>query len=166
LAQLQLHRYGRQMQPWIVVAGLLLLSACLAPPGPMERLSYSAYELNNATRFGRMDVAVALVAAEAQDDFMRRHAKWGGEVRVVDVELAGLRLLTKETAEVRLAVRWHRIDESTMRVSAVSQKWMMGKDHWQLAEELRTGGSPGLFAVARQQQDEAVRAPNPRAGQL
>ena len=74
------------MRSWAVLL-LVSLPACFAPPGPMERLNMSAYDLNTATRFGRMDVALEHVAQDAQVDFMARHAKWGRGIRVVDVEL-------------------------------------------------------------------------------
>lgn len=155
------------MRLWtLCVAVLLSLCACVAPPGPMERLNFTAHEMNVATRFGRMDVAVSHVAASAQDDFIQRHAKWGRDLRIVDVELSGMRLVTSDTAEVRLTVSWHRIDESTMRMSAVQQKWMMGKDGWELAEEMRVAGSPGVFTLARHRSEDAVQLPNPNAGQI
>ena len=121
------------------------LPGCFAPPGPAEQLSMSAYDHNMAMRFGRMDVAMSHVAAEAQDGFLQRHAKWGRGIRIVDVELAGMRLLTSESAEVQLTVNWVRVDESTMRSSAILQHWKQGKNNWELDEEIRVGGSPGIF---------------------
>lgn len=136
------------MRPPLLAAWLLLCAGCLAPPGPAERLNNTAYELNTATRFGRMDVAVGRVATHERERFMARHARWGRIKRIVDVELEGVRLLTPSTAEVRLAVSWQRLDESTLRTSLVAQKWMEGKQDWELVEEIRAGGDPGLFDAA------------------
>ena len=133
------------MAKWLIMA-LLFVTACVAPPGPMERLSFSAYGLNNATRFGRLDVALSHVAAEEQGDFMHRHSKWGRDIRIVDLELQGLRLITPGTAEVQLTVSWHRLDQTTIRTSNLAQKWTQGKSGWELVEEVRAGGSAGLFA--------------------
>lgn len=124
---------------------VLVLAGCIAPPGPVERLNNAAYELNSATRFGRMDVAVAHVAPAVQDDFLQRHGAWHRELRIVDVELSGLRLVTPETAEVRLAVSWHRPADTIMRTSLIAQKWTRRDGDWMLAEELRVGGDDGLF---------------------
>ncbi|MEZ4442965.1 MAG: hypothetical protein R3B72_27970 [Polyangiaceae bacterium] len=132
------------MRSWAVLL-LVSLPACFAPPGPMERLNMSAYDLNTATRFGRMDVALEHVAQDAQVDFMARHAKWGRGIRVVDVELSGLRILASDQAEVTLTVTWHRIDESLIRASAITQMWKNDKNGWKLGEELRVSGSPGIF---------------------
>jgi hypothetical protein len=145
-------------------------AACIAPPSPVERLTNAAYDLNNATRFGRMDVAVSLVAEHAQGDFVSRHSDWGRSLRVLDVELGGMRLLTPDTAEVTLSVSWQRYDESTMRTSIVAQKWMRGDEGWQLAAEERAAGSPGLFKPPKDERKPAKVKSRPlapsTAGQL
>ena len=105
----------------------------------------SAYDHNMAMRFGRMDVAMAHVASDAQASFIARHATWGRTIRIVDVELAGMRMLTSDSAEVQLTVNWHRVDESEVRSSAILQHWKQGKDNWELDEEIRVSGSPGIF---------------------
>lgn len=132
------------MRTWLPVLAIAL-PACFAPPGPMERLSNSAYDCNIATRFNRMDVAVGYVDKLAQNDWLARHAKWGQHIRIVDVELAGMRMLTNETAEVSLGISWHRIDESVIRYSRINQHWKDDKDGWRLLDEMRVAGSPGLF---------------------
>lgn len=145
------------MPKWLAIP-LLIVAGCVAPPGPMERLSNSAYGLNNATRFGRLDVALSHVASEEQGEFMHRHSKWGRDVRIVDLELQGLRLITPDTAEVNLTISWHRLDETTIRTSNLAQKWTQGKSGWELVEEVRASGSAGLFAEPKEQ--KAKRAPD------
>ena len=155
------------MRTWIGVLAIAL-PACFAPPGPMERLSNSAYDCNIAMRFNRMDVAVGYVAKAAQADFMDRHSKWGRSVRIVDVELAGMRLVTSDVAEVNLGVSWHRIDESVIRFSKISQRWKDDKDGWRMQDEMRIAGSPGLFDHARSKRDDKDlnEAPRVDMGQL
>jgi len=149
-----------------------LAVGCFAPPGAMEKLNMSAYELNTGMRFNRMDVALGHVAKDAQSDFMERHTKWGRGIRIVDVELAGLRPLTNDSVEVNVTVSWHRIDESTIRSSAVTQLWKDTDGGWKLDEEMRVGGSPGLFdrgdAKAKTAGDDADALEPPRVdlGQL
>lgn len=149
LPQAGLNRY-QQIMPRRALAlfiTALSLTACMLPPGPMERLTDSAYRLNVATRFGRMDIASDFVGQKARQDFARRHANWGSKIRIVDVELQGMRMMTTEMAEVRVTVRWHRIDETTMRASSIAQHWKQGSDDWALVEEIRVSGSPGLFGT-------------------
>ncbi len=159
--------YGVHMRG-IFAALLLLVSACVPPPGPMERLTNAAYDLNTATRFGRMDVAVEHVASHAQADFMARHREWGSDVRIVDVDLSGLRMLTPETAQVTLSVSWHNLSSSTIQTSLIAQKWTSTGDGWKMASEIRAGGAPGLFAAPIEDRNAPTEGDGPNAltGQL
>ena len=136
----------------------------------MERLSNSAYDCNIAMRFNRMDVATGYVAKTAQTDFAERHAKWGRALRIVDVELNGMRMITSDVAEVNSGVSWHRANESVIRFSRVSQRWKESGNGWKLEEEMRVAGSPGLFERARstdgQGGDVELRPPRIDMGQL
>jgi hypothetical protein len=111
----------------------------------MERLSNTAFDLNAATRFGRMDLAQESVAHEAQVDFGRRHKSWGRDVRIVDVELDGMQLLASDSAEVELTVSWHRVDDTIIRATNVAQKWSQANSDWKLVDEVVKGGAAGLF---------------------
>jgi hypothetical protein len=151
------------MRPIFVCAllsGLLLsTAACVAPMSPAERLAYSAHDLNAATRFGRMDVALGHVEEDEQVDFARRHRKWHRSVRIVDLEVQGVHMLAAGEAEVQLSVAWHHLDETIIRRSMVAQLWKQGGRDWSLTEEKRTGGAPGLFA--RPQGKKKKRVPRP-----
>ncbi|MBM4376376.1 MAG: hypothetical protein FJ095_14945 [Deltaproteobacteria bacterium] len=121
-------------------------AGCMAlPPSSMERLSQSAYDLNTATRFGRMDIAAENVAVEAKSDFGRRHRAWGRELRIVDLELEGVQMLGSDSAEVNLIVSWHRLDDATIHSSLVAQRWTQTSADWKLVEETIASGPPGLF---------------------
>lgn len=132
----------------VAVSFALGLGGCMLPPGPAERLNYAAHDMNAATRFGRIDVAMDHVVGHARADFAKRHAAWGRQIRVLDVELRGVRLVTPTTAEVQVAVSWHDLKHATIQVSYLSQKWTREEDDWGLVEELRVGGAKGLFAAA------------------
>lgn len=130
----------------LLLALVLPMVACVPPMSPAERLSFAAYDMNAATRFGRMDVAVAHVATSSQADFLRRHRSWGRDKRIVDVDVSGIRMITPTTAEVHLSVSWHHDDETIMRQSYLAQKWTSSKgDDWALSEEIRVSGDEGLF---------------------
>jgi hypothetical protein len=132
-----------------------LLGACVPPPSPAERLAFAAHEMNSAVRFGRIDVALDHVAAEAQEDFLRRHAKWGRDMRVVDLDVVGIRFIDSTTAEVNVLVAWHRLDEAEIRASGVTQTWKHDASGWKIVEEQRVGGSPGLFPVKPRKEPDA-----------
>lgn len=144
-----------------VVLGLCAatLGGCVPPPGPLERLTDAAYDLNTATRFGRMDVAMDYVEPAVRLEFAKRHSSWGQRVRVLDVDLTSIRPMAEDTVDVQVVVAWRRIDEMTMRRSLIAQRWKITDDDWRLVEERRLSGDPGLFVPVRQPKDE------PRGGE-
>jgi hypothetical protein len=137
------------MRPLRVAAVALLAVAatgCLAPATRSQRLLEAARETNVSARFGRMDVAAMAVAADARAGFLRRRASWGDQIRVVDVELAGLDVDRKTSeATVDVQVAWVRMSEGVLRATRVQQKWREDKRGWKLASEERTAGDLGLF---------------------
>lgn len=152
------------MRWWTLVCTLasgVLVTACLAPPTSAERLGNAAYELNMATRFGRMDIAGANVAAEAQAEFLRRHRPWGRSIRVVDLELLGMQLASENEAEVELSVSWHRLDETEMRATTLVQRWANQKGGWKLIAEEPSGGAPNLLPPSRKPSKGAASEDGP-----
>ena len=110
-----------------------------AAPGFGES-SEAARELNLSARFGNMDGAAAKATSEARADFLQRHAQWGGEeIRVVDVELAGMSMPDSDHAVFEVNYSWMRTNESTMRVTRVTQRWTSLKGAWSLESEKRAG---------------------------
>lgn len=120
------------------------LPGCFGPASPSQRLADSAYEMNDAMRFARMDLALSHVAPAARDSFVRRHQAWGSAVRIVDVEFGGVGMSAKDQAEVLLAVSWQKPDEAVIRVTQVAQRWR-DVDGWKVVSEDRRGGAWGLF---------------------
>lgn len=128
-----------------LVTLLLGASGCLMPPPPAERAVDAARELNLATRFGRMDVALGLTARTLRESFSERRAEWGNQVRILDVELAGLELPERGKAVVQVDVSWTRVDDATLRSTRVTQIWRDQEGGWKLTREQRAAGDLGLF---------------------
>jgi hypothetical protein len=126
-------------------ASLLCLSACMMPPPASEKATDAARELNIAARFGRIDVAASRAASQERAEFIRRRAQWGGEIRVVDVELAGLSMPDSDHAVFQVDYAWMRTDEDTLRSTRITQRWSALKGAWALESEQRTAGDVGLF---------------------
>jgi hypothetical protein len=132
-----------------VLCGLLTATAaCLAPAPAAERATDAARELNVAARFGRMDIALSRTTGSARENFMRRRGEWGGEIRVVDVELAGMSMPDSEHAIFEVDYAWMRMSEGTLRTTRVAQHWHDTKGSWQLERERRAAGDLGLFGEA------------------
>jgi len=123
----------------------LSLGACMMPPPASEKATDAARELNLAARFGRMDIAAGRAASEARAEFLRRRAMWGGEIRVVDVELAGMTMPDSDHAVFQVDYSWMRTNEDTLRSTRVTQRWTSLKGPWALESEKRAAGDVGLF---------------------
>jgi len=123
----------------------LSLGACVMPPSASEKASEAARELNLSARFGNMDGAAAKASSEARADFLQRHAQWGGEIRIVDVELAGMSMPDSDHAVFQVDYSWMRTDESTMRTTRVTQRWTSLNGPWAMESEERAAGDVGLF---------------------
>jgi hypothetical protein len=123
----------------------LSLGACVMPPSASEKASDAARELNLSARFGNMDVAAKKASNAARADFIQRHAQWGGEIRIVDVELAGMNMPDSDHAVFEVNYSWMRSNESTMRSTRVIQHWSSLNGAWALESEKRGAGDVGLF---------------------
>jgi hypothetical protein len=131
----------------ILITAAFCLAGCMTPTTPTQRLADSANEMNTATRFGRMDIALEHVGATARDEFMRQHSAWGRGLRIVDVEVQGMNMLEQSEADVFLSVSWQRADEAQVRVTHVSQRWRDDRG-WRVTKEERKGGDFGLLGEA------------------
>lgn len=128
-------------------AALLALSAgaCTAPQLPSAHVSEVARQAGVAARFGRMDVAAGYSAPSNLKAFAERRAAWGKQLRVVDIELARLSMLSPEEADVWLQVAWVRMGEGLLRSTEVRQRWRNPGGGWKLFEEQREAGDVGLL---------------------
>lgn len=135
----------------------LATSGCLRPPTPAEQVTDAARELNLAARFGRIDIASERASDSARTAFMERRRQWGSDLRVVDIDLSGLRLKDEEHAEVLVNVAWMRMAEGLLRNTVVMQQWSNKENGWQLTREKRVSGDIGLFG-----ENVVVMAPEPR----
>lgn len=120
-------------------------AACVMPPSASEKASDAARELNLSARFGNMDVAAKKAADSARADFIQRHALWGSQIRIVDVELAGMNMPDSDHAVFQVDYSWMRNDESTMRTTRVMQRWSSLGGAWAMESERREAGDMGLF---------------------
>lgn len=124
------------------------LSACPMPPPASERAMDAARESNVAARFGRIDIAADRTTPAVRDEFLRHRAAWGGNVRIVDVELGGLTMPDSDHAIFEVDYAWMRMDEDTLRSTRVTQHWTSSKGAWVMESEKRASGDVGLFGEA------------------
>ena len=125
----------------------LLVAGCFAPPPPSQRVADVARNVNEAARFGRMDLALEHTAEGARSHFAKHRETWGNSVRVLDFELSSLSMKDSENATVLVDIQWMRVDEDMLRMTRVEQTWRggAGDNGWSLVRERRLSGDIGLF---------------------
>jgi hypothetical protein len=135
------------------VLSCLLVAGCFAPPPPSQRVTEVARTVNEAARFGRMELALEHTADGAREHFAKHRETWGNLVRVLDFELSSLSMKDSENATVLVDIQWMRVDEDLLRTTRVEQTWRgaEGDRGWSLVRERRVAGDIGLFGekVAR-----------------
>jgi hypothetical protein len=122
------------------------VAGCPMPPTSAQRLTESAYDLNTAARFGRMDVALEHVRDSVRDEFNQRHAAWGRSARIVDYEFNGVTVRPDGDADVTVTVLWQKLDETTMKSTEITQRWTEKRQSWWMISEKEYGGDRGLLA--------------------
>lgn len=136
----------RSLFAFALLSGKLVLGCAAAASSPAAQLSDSANELNTAVRFGRLDLALEQTLPAFRDRFLESHSAWGNEIRIVDVNVNGIRVNDDDTADVLVQVAWMRMSESTLKSTLVNQSWQGAhRGGWQLAREHRVSGDVGLF---------------------
>lgn len=133
------------MRHLLACALLGSFTACMPSQVPAQQVSEVARDLNIATRFGRMDLAVEHTSEAHRPVFLESRADWGLDVRVVDVELSQLEVPDSETAQVIVDVSWVRVDENLLRSTRIRQSWQNPGGGWQLSGEERIAGDFGLL---------------------
>jgi hypothetical protein len=132
----------RILRLWLALG---CLGGCMPIGAPSQQISDIARDVNVATRFGRMDVAMEHLSDANRAEFIRTHADWGKDIRVLDVEVSQLELKTPDSAEVLVDVNWVRMDEGQLRSTRVKQHWVNAGQDWQIDSEERTSGDMGLL---------------------
>lgn len=122
------------------------LAGCLLPPTSAQLLAESADDLSNAARFGRIDLAMEHVKDTMREEYSKKHAGWGRVVRIVDYEFSGIEKRKDGDADVYVNISWQRMNEPTMRMTELAQRWSEKRGTWYLASEVERGGDPGLLA--------------------
>jgi hypothetical protein len=136
----------RRRLPLLAILGFAA-PACFAVGPPSQKVAEVARDTNVASRFGSLEPLLDHTAEEVRDSVIQRRAEWGNSVRVLDLELAGLKMPDSENATVLLDFQWMRLDEDLLHQTRVEQTWRgisEGKG-WELVRERRLSGDFGLF---------------------
>jgi hypothetical protein len=126
------------------VALLALPLVACAAHNPIASVQEAAQELNEEARFGRTDIAMDRVAVAAREEYSAHHKGWGTNVRIADVEVAGMNAKGDHDVDILVRVSWYRTNEADLRLTTLKQSWH-DKSGWRLATEKRDDGDLGLL---------------------
>jgi hypothetical protein len=142
------------MNPRFLMIALLALSSLIAgctltQLSPSARLSESVYQLNDMSRWGQVDMAVAAVSAKYKTLFRARRKEWGENIAIAEVELLFQQMAPdKESGVSEVAMSWTEANGVILRKSYITQRWANERGTFRLVEEAIKKGDPSLFAAA------------------
>jgi hypothetical protein len=136
------------------------LAGCPAPPNSLARAQQAAQEFNLDSRLGHGELSLERVAPEAREQYTNQHRAWGTNVRVVDVELVGMKAQGERDVTAFVRVAWYRPEDEELRSTTVEQCWTDKPAGWQLVREHRVEGEAGL--LGEQVFYQGPEAPRPR----
>jgi hypothetical protein len=127
---------------------LLALAGCPMPTTGIAQAQQQAQEFNLDARFGRSELVMSHVAPAERDEYSLHHKAWGQDVRVADVEIAGMKARCDKDVDIVVRVAWYRPDQQELRSTTLQQAWHAKTDGWELAGEKRLDGDIGLLGEA------------------
>ena len=128
------------------LAALGLGGCLLDQNSPSTLLRDQVYGLNDEVRFARLDLASERVAPSYRQTFLRSHARWGGEVRIAEQDMAHIRLAEdSDSATSVVTVSWYDLNTMTVRRTVIRQRWVRSGESFALAGETLLGGEEGLL---------------------
>jgi hypothetical protein len=139
----------------------LVLSACtLSNMTPQARFSDAAHTLNDAARWGRVDIASQYVAPEYLERFRKRRAAWGRGLSIAEAELSAMQLAPdNDSAVTEVSLSWHDAHGVSLRTTVIRQTWEARRGTFKLIDESIQSGDPRIFADAEAEEDEDSREP-------
>jgi hypothetical protein len=125
----------------------LLLGGCIFHNvGSEERLRDAVVELNDQTRWGRMDTAIERVHPAYRREFVRSHQQWAQRIQIADVELLNVQIAdSRARATITVALSWYAFDTMELRQTVVRQRWRREGAAYFLHSEEVMGGDASLL---------------------
>lgn len=129
-----------------LVAVALCAGCTLSNLSPQSRFSDATYQVNDAARWGQLDLASEHVAPAYRSLFLARRAEWGERVNIAEVEVVHMHIdRDRDRAYSIVNLSWTN-DGITLRKSVLSQVWAMRRGTFRLFEESVKSGDKALFA--------------------
>jgi hypothetical protein len=116
---------------------------------PQARFQESAYTLNDAARWGQVDLAMRHVSPKYLARFSERHQGWGETISIAEVDLVRMQVAEdRQSATSEITLNWYDEGGVTIHSSVITQKWEVVGGKFKLVDEAIRRGDPRVFATA------------------
>jgi hypothetical protein len=132
----------------LLAVSAVALAGCPAPTTGLAQAQQTAQEFNLNARFGRNEMITEEIAPAARDEYALHHKLWGTEIRVADIEIAGMKSHGDKDVDVVVRVAWYLPEQQELRSTTLSQSWHAKGTGWELVSEKRAEGDMGLLGEA------------------
>jgi hypothetical protein len=142
-----------------------LVGCTLANLTPQERFKDSTHTLNDASRWGRVDIASEQVSPKYRDRFVARHRDWGTTLSIADSDVTRMQIADdRQTALSEISVSWYQTGGISLRSSVITQQWEIENGNFRLVDEAIRVGDPNVFVEEEPTEggDEAERQSDPK----
>ena len=146
------------MRAWRLLFLILLTcapvgSGCLLDNlNPSEKLNDSIRGMNDAARWGRIDLALQYIKPEYRERFLVSHHNWGRDIKVADSELLRIEMAPdRKTAVALVGISWYDLDSMTLRNTVVKQAWQERDGGFVMNAEDVFEGDAELLAMPAEQ---------------
>lgn len=139
------------------IAGLLLSGCLFQNLAPERQLQDTVYQLNDETRWARIDLASQRVHASYRAHFLLAHRAWGHDIAIADIDPTNIQIDGEgDTARSLITVTWY--DQRTMLLerTVITQQWQRTDNGYQLSGETIIGGSEALLEEVNLPEGEEV----------
>jgi hypothetical protein len=125
---------------------------------PTARLNDAIQGMNDAARWGRIDLAVQYIEPAYHDRFLKIRRGWNRRIKVADADLVGIQMVPdQDVAVARIAFSWYRLESMTLHHTVVRQVWNEHDDGYLLGSENVVEGDGTLFVPSRSGPDNGNR---------
>lgn len=132
----------------VAALGLGVSGCTLANLTPQARFSEAANTLNDASRWGQVDLALQHVSPTYSARFQDRHREWGETVSIAEVDLVRMQIAPdRKSATSEISLSWFSDHGVMIRSSTITQKWEAEHGKFKLVDEAVRRGDPAVFAA-------------------
>jgi hypothetical protein len=132
----------------LTVFVIATLSGCfLAGAGSGKKIADAVHNLNDQTRWGRIDDAALMVDGTYRARFLDGHRRWGTDIQLADSEVLNVQLSSDSSqASAFVNYSWYEMNDMTLHETTLQQRWKARGSNFALADEVVVRGDETLIS--------------------